>query len=136
MVDIDRTFYDKTCDIYRKTVVDKDWTEVPETTLIYDKVICDYYIAPRGNVVNFIPEVESRNTQEDRYDCVIPWDKYDITNPIIKWDMVELFRDWVSEGTYVIDQCTVYRMPDGRIENAYLRLNNANKWKQPWTQKE
>ena len=136
MVNIDRTFYDKTCNVYRKTIVDKDGTEIPETDIIYEHVICDYYIAPRGNVVNFIPEVESRNTQEDRYDCVIPWDKYDENTPILKWDAVELFRDWNSEWTYVIDQISIYRMPNGRIENAYLRLNNANKWKPLWTPRE
>ena len=129
MVDINRTFYDKTCSVYRKTIIDKDWTEIPQLSIIYENVMCDYYIAPRWNVVNFIPEVEARNTQEDRFDCVIPWDIYDVSNPIIKWDMVKLMSAWVDEGSYVIDQASIYKMPDWRIENVYLRLNNANKWK-------
>lgn len=98
--------------------------------------MCDFYIAPRWNVVNFIPEVESRNTQEDRFDCVIPADLYDENKPIIKWDVLELLRDWTLEWTYVIDQMSIFRMPNGRIENVYLRLNNANQWRQPWTQRE
>lgn len=136
MVNLNRTFYDKTCNIYRKTIVDKDWTEVPETSLLYEGLMCDFYIAPRWNVVNFIPEVESRNTQEDRFDCVIPADLYDESKPIIKWDVLELYRDWTKEWTYVIDQMSIYRMPNGRLENVYLRLNNANQWRQPWTPKE
>lgn len=130
MVDLNKTFYDKNCKVYRKVIVDKEWTQVPELSLLYDNLICDYYIAPRGNVINFIPEVEARNTEEDRFDCVIPGNVYDESNPILKWDVIQLYREWYLEWTYVIDQMSIYRMPDLRIENVYLRLNNTNLWKQ------
>ena len=53
MVDVNKTFCDKKCDVYRTTVVDKDWTQVPESVAIYENLDCDYYIAPRWNVVNY-----------------------------------------------------------------------------------
>lgn len=132
MVNIYKTFYDKTCNIYRTTVVDKDGTQVPKVEAIYTNLSCDFYIAPRGNVINFIPGVDSRNTEKDRFDCLIPWNLYVLGNPITKGDSLEIINsDGVLEWNYVIDQMTIYRLPNGRIDNVYLRLNNDSKWKLP-----
>lgn len=127
MVYLDKTFYDKRCDIYRISVVDKDWTQVPQRKLIYKDVSCDYYIAPRWNVINYLPNIEARNTERDRFDCVIPWKLF--TKPILKWDSVVLYTtEWDLEWTYTIDQLSILRLPSWKVENVYLRLNNDSKW--------
>jgi hypothetical protein len=128
MVDVNKTFCDKKCDVYRTTVVDKDWTQVPESVAIYENLDCDYYIAPRWNVINYLPNVEARNTERDRFDCVVAGVDYDVNNPIRKGDTVRLYSEEAVEWDYVVDQLSVMRFPNGKIDNVYLRLNNDSKW--------
>ena len=124
MVNLNKTFYDKTCDIYVTSVLDKDGTEVPVETMIYEWLTCDYYIAPRWNVVNYLQWAEARKTEKDRFDCVLPWIHHNPANPILKWYTVRLYNEGVLEGNYIIDQASINKMPSGRVENIYLRLNN------------
>lgn len=124
MVKIDRTFYDKTCQIYKIEKTDKDWTQVPVTTILFSDLPCDYYIAPRWNVTNFLSWPEARNTERDRFDCVIPWKYFDKDQPILKWYWVILSQTGFEEWNYKIDQVNIYRKPNWIVENIYLRLNN------------
>ncbi|HPC34033.1 MAG TPA: hypothetical protein PLP73_00045 [Candidatus Absconditabacterales bacterium] len=126
MINLNKIFFDKKCDILRIGISDKDGTQIPTKTIVYTNLTCEYYIAPRGNVVNYLPDAEARKTERDRFDCVIPGNLY--THKIMKGDFVVLYdTQGDMEGTYLIDQLTIYTLPNGTVENVYLRLNNENK---------
>jgi len=117
-------FYDKQCTIKRFVVIDKDWTDIQSETLLYKNLPCDYYLAPRGNVVNRLESEQTREQDKDRLDCVIPWTEFDEARKIIQWDLVELTWPDVSElWQYMVDQVDYYYMPSWALENVYLRLN-------------
>jgi len=122
MVEYDK-FYDKRANIYEVTIVRKLWADIKEKTLLYENVKCEYYIATRGNVVNYQQALGIREQDLDRIDFVLPWNEYDSNRVIKQWQYVET-EDW---SQYIIDQLEYYRMPDGTLESVYLRLNQ--KWK-------
>jgi len=121
---VDDIFYDKTCDVYEVSKVVKDYTEVYEETIIYSQIPCDYYIATRGNVVNWQPDLWAREQDLVRKDLVIPWSVYDETKPIREGYYIKA-DEW---DTYVIDQLDYYYLPDWTLECIYIRLNQ--KWNQ------
>ncbi len=121
-MDIMNTFYDKKVDIYSVNIVRKRWADVKDKVILYEQVKCEYYIATRWNVVNRQPNLWTRQLDLDRIDLVIPWSEYDITKPLKQWMYVDI-GSWTQ---YIIDQLEPYLMPDGSIENIYIRLNQ--KW--------
>ena len=117
------TFYDKVVDIYSIEITKRRWADVKNKTLLYESIRCEYYIATRGNVVNWQPSLWDRQQDLDRIDLVIPWSEYDITKKIKAWYYI-VTTEWDS---YIIDQIDYYRMPDWTLESIYVRLNQ--KWK-------
>lgn len=111
-------FYDKRCDIYKIEQVMKIWTQIKEEILYYENVVCDYWIATRGNVVNRQPDLWEREQELLRIDLSIPWGEIDPSKPIDDGMFVKIWDKW-----FIIDQHEYEYMPDGSLDNLYLRLN-------------
>lgn len=121
------TFYDKKCDILTVSIIDKSGTQVPYEVTLFSKIDCEYFIAPRWNVINYINTPESRWTENDRYDVIIPWKEYDTSKMILKWQNIKLYNEvWDLEWEYIIDQVSYFKMPNWTMESIYIRLNNIN----------
>ncbi len=116
------TFYDKTVDIWSVEIIRKKWADVKTKTVLYNDIVCDYYIATRWNVVNRQPDLWNREQDLDRIDLIIPASSYDETK-VIKQGQYVTTKDWDS---YIIDQLDYYYMPSGELESIYIRLNQ--KW--------
>jgi len=114
-------FYDKIASIYKSEVIRKKWTDVKVKTLLYENVKCDYYIATRGHVVNYQPDLGNRQQDLDRMDLVIPPSQYNESKPILQGYYVKIWID-----LYIIDSLDYYKMPDWTLECIYIRLNQ--KW--------
>jgi len=120
------TFYDKLCDIFSVSVVDDEWTDVDVETLVYENLKCEYYIAPRWNVVNWQYSPWTREVDKDRLDLVIPWNVYDPSRKIEQWMFVTLRSPFINEGwKYMIDQVDYYSFPDWSLECLYVRINQV-----------
>ena len=117
-------FYDKICTIKKSIFIDKNWTDVEWEEILYENLPCDYFIAPRGNVVNRLEWMQTREQDKDRVDCIVSGTEYDESRQILQWYIVELQWPDISEiWQYMIDQVDYYYMPSWSLENIYIRLN-------------
>lgn len=120
------SLFDKFCSISTFTTVNTRWTDIPVETILYDNIRCDYYLAPRWNVVNWLKTEAIREQDKDRMDLVISWDQYDPLKPILQWQIVIIKNQYLDEWwKYQIDQLDYYQMPDWSLENIYIRLNQV-----------
>ena len=117
----------QTCSIYKKTITDKDGSQILTDTLIatYTNIPCTYWWA--WKVRNFNDTRTAREVDLDRFDVDIDALYRDKDNPILKWYKIKITDSaiWV-EWYYMIDNLETFHTVAWIFNNVYIRCTRMS----------
>lgn len=116
-------FFDKKCSIYSISYVRVDWSQIPQKTLLYENIDCDFW--KTITQWNFWPELPERRQEDmENMKLILNWPNF---TDVRKEMYVDLFEAWnVPVWTFIIKTVDFVKDIYGVIDNVYMSCETTD----------